>query len=189
MSISAKLRKRADTLRSEINRHNVLYHALDAPEIPDVGYDRLMRELQELEGKHPELITADSPTQRVGSTPVSAFQSVEHRLPMLSLDNAFAADEVADFNRRIVDRLELEEDVVSDYAAEPKLDGAAVSLLFEEGRFVRAATRGDGGRGEDITHSVRTIDAVPLNLVGKGFSARLGGSRRSVHAACRVRGI
>ena len=119
--------------------------------------------------KHPELITADSPTQRVGSTPVSAFQSVAHRLPMLSLDNAFAADEVADFNRRIVDRLELEEGVVIDYAAEPKLDGAAVSLLFEEGRFVRAATRGDGSRGEDITHSVRTIDAVPLNLVGKGF--------------------
>ena len=173
MTISAKLRKRADNLRNEINRHNVLYHALDAPEIPDAEYDRLLRELRKLETEHPELVTADSPTQRVGSAPVSAFTSVEHRLPMLSLDNAFAEEEVVDFNRRIADRLGLDAEATIDYAAEPKLDGAAVSLLFEDGRLVRAATRGDGSRGEDITHSVRTIDAVPLRLLGGGFPRTL----------------
>ena len=137
--------KRIDELRDEIRRHNYLYHALDAPEIPDAEYDRLMRELEALESDHPDLVTPDSPTQRVGAEPISAFQTVEHRLPMLSLDNAFSEEEVSDFNRRILDRLELDADAQISFAAEPKLDGAAVSLLYEDGVLVR------GGSGFQLT--------------------------------------
>jgi len=161
--------KRIEALREEIRHNNYLYHALDAPEIPDVEYDRLMRELEGLEAQHPELVTADSPTQRVGAEPISAFETVEHRLPMLSLDNAFSEEEVEEFNRRVVTRLELEEGADVEYAAEPKLDGAAVSLLYEDGVLVRGATRGDGTSGEDISHNVRTIESVPLRLLGDGY--------------------
>ena len=161
---------RVDELRDQIRHHNYLYHVLDAPEVPDVEYDRLMRELTALEKEHPELITTDTPTQRVGDTPIEAFGTVEHRLPMLSLDNAFSEEELRDFDRRVSDRLDLGEDASDlEYAAEPKLDGAAVSLLYEDGVFVRAATRGDGRTGEDITHNVRTIESVPLKLVGSGY--------------------
>lgn len=164
---------RIEELRQQIRRHNYLYHALDAPEIPDVEYDRLMRELQDLEASHPHLITSDSPTQRVGAEPISAFATVEHSVPMLSLDNAFSDQEVEDFSRRILTRLDLPEDEIVEFVAEPKLDGAAVSLLYEEGVLTRAATRGDGTRGEDITHNVRTIESVPLRLLGDGFPSVL----------------
>lgn len=173
MTATSSTLKKVDMLREEIRHHNNLYHVHDAPEIPDVEYDRLIRELQALEALHPELITPDSPTQRVGAEPISAFGTVEHRVPMLSLNNAFSEKELTEFNRRVVDRLELSSDADIDYVAEPKMDGAAVSLLFENGRLVRGATRGDGTRGEDITHNVRTIDAVPLRLLGKGYPTTL----------------
>jgi DNA ligase (NAD+) len=168
------IQEQLDRLREEIRYHNYRYHVLDEPEIPDVEYDRLMRQLQELEAAHPELVTPDSPTQRVGDSPVETFGTVEHRLPMLSLDNAFSEEELRDFHRRATQRLELEDSADSlAYTAEPKLDGAAVSLLYEDGTLVRAATRGDGTTGEDITHNVRTIDAVPLHLLGSDYPGTL----------------
>ncbi|MBT8067011.1 MAG: NAD-dependent DNA ligase LigA, partial [Gammaproteobacteria bacterium] len=174
MSASAADKKEIESLREQIRYHNYRYHALDDPEVPDAEYDRMMRRLQALEREHPELVTDDSPTQRVGDAPITAFGTVQHDVPMLSLDNAFAEEELREFHRRVTDRLELESgaDKLS-YAAEPKLDGAAVSLLYEEGRLVRGATRGDGTTGEDITHNVRTIEAIPLRLIGSGYPALL----------------
>ena len=163
-----------ESLQQQIRHHNYRYHVLDDPEVPDAEYDRLMRQLQAIESKYPELITEDSPTQRVGDTPISAFGTVQHQVPMLSLDNAFEPDELREFHRRVTDRLELEEGADQlRYAAEPKLDGAAVSLLYENGQLVRGATRGDGTSGEDITHNVRTIDAIPLRLIGEDFPPTL----------------
>lgn len=150
-------------LREQINYHNYLYYVQDAPEIPDAEYDRLLRELQALEEKHPELISSDSPTQRVGGEPIKAFGQVTHAIPMLSLDNAFSDEEVSDFHRRVIERLD-EEDVT--YVAEPKLDGLAISLRYEDGELVQAATRGDGVTGEDVTHNIRTIECIPLRLRG-----------------------
>jgi DNA ligase (NAD+) len=169
MSVPAATRKRIDSLRDQIRHHNYQYHVLDEPDVPDAEYDRLVRELQKLEAKHPELITSDSPTQRVGAEPIKAFGTVEHQIPMLSLDNAFSEDELRDFHRRVTDRLDIDINASLRYAAEPKLDGAAVSLRYEGGELVKGATRGDGRTGEDITHNVRTITAVPLKLLGKGF--------------------
>ena len=151
-------------LRERLEYHNYRYHALDDPEIPDVEYDRLFRELQELEAVNPELQSEDSPTQRIGGAAVSGFREVQHLLPMLSLENAFTADELQAFDRRIRERLKSEEPI--EYSAETKLDGTAISLLYENGRLARAATRGDGQTGEDVTHNVRTIDSVPLRLRG-----------------------
>ena len=174
MSASAAEKKEIESLREQIRYHNYRYHALDDPEIPDVEYDRMMRRLQALETQFPDLVTDDSPTQRVGDTPVAAFGTVRHDIPMLSLDNAFAAEELREFHRRVTARLELESGADElRYAAEPKLDGAAVSLLYQDGRLVRGATRGDGTTGEDITHNVRTIDAIPLRLIGSGYPASL----------------
>ena len=173
MTASAAIRKQVDSLREQIRHHNYRYHVLDDPEIPDATYDRLVRELQALEEKHPELVTPDSPTQRVGAAPVSAFGTVAHELPMLSLDNAFSEEELRDFHRRVTQRLDVDIDAPLSYAAEPKLDGAAVSLLYEDGELVRGATRGDGTTGENITHNIRTIEAVPLRLIGHGYPARL----------------
>ena len=169
MTAPASSKKRVNSLREEIRHHNNLYHVHDAPEIPDVEYDRLVRELEGLEARYPELITADSPTQRVGAEPIAGFGTVEHRVPMLSLNNAFSEDELRNFHRRVVAKLELEDGANIDYVAEPKMDGAAVSLMFENGLLVRGATRGDGTRGEDITHNVRTIEPEPLWLLGKGY--------------------
>ena len=168
------IRKKIESLREEIRYHNYRYHTLADIEIPDAEYDRLMRELQRLEEEHPDLVTADSPTQRVGAEPSDALRTVQHRLPMLSLDNVFEEDELREFHRRVVEKLEIE-DGGNDlqYAAEPKLDGAAVSLLFEDGVLTRAATRGDGTTGEDITHNVRTIHSIPLRLIGKGYPTTL----------------
>ncbi len=174
MTPSAVTRKKLESLKDQIRYHNHRYHVLDDPEIPDAEYDRLVRQLQALEKENTELITADSPTQRVGDAPISAFGTVQHQLPMLSLDNAFSSDELREFHRRVSERLELEgESDTLKYMAEPKLDGAAVSLVFENGVLVRGATRGDGTTGEDITHNVRTIEAVPLRLIGDGYPATL----------------
>jgi DNA ligase (NAD+) len=162
--------KRAEQLREKIRFHNYRYYVLDDPQIPDAEYDRMLRELQMLEAEHPELVTPDSPTQRVGAQPLDAFGEVRHEVPMLSLDNAFDDDELADFDRRVRERLEVD---CVEYTAEPKLDGLAVSLLYEHGVLKRGATRGDGSRGEDISQNVRTIKSVPLRLIGKGFPRRL----------------
>lgn len=168
------LRQRAAELAAMLNEHNYRYYVLDEPSIPDAEYDRLLRELQALEAEHPELITPQSPTQRVGATPISEFQTVKHLLPMLSLDNAFSDEEVEAFVARVADRLELEDEGASiRFSAEPKLDGAAVSLLYEAGLLTRAATRGDGTTGEDITHNVRTIRSVPLALSGDDYPETL----------------
>ena len=169
MTASTDPKKAIDDLRQQINRHNYLYHVLDEPEIPDIEYDRMVRRLQDLETQHPELISSDSPTQRVGAAPVSHFASVTHRIAMLSLDNAFSDEELLAFDKRVRDRLELEHgDDEIEYMAEPKLDGAAVSLVYEDGVLVQGATRGDGTTGEDITHNVRTISSIPLRLFGRG---------------------
>ncbi|MBT8081170.1 MAG: NAD-dependent DNA ligase LigA [Gammaproteobacteria bacterium] len=166
--------KKIESLREEIRYHNYRYHTLDDIEIPDAEYDRLVRELEKLEAKHPELVTPDSPTQRVGAEPSSALRTVRHRLPMLSLDNVFSDEELGEFHRRVAGKLELEDGADDlEYAAEPKLDGAAVSLLYEGGILVQAATRGDGTTGEDITHNVRTIQSIPLKLLGNGYPATL----------------
>jgi DNA ligase (NAD+) len=153
---------RAAELREMLDRYNYRYHALDDPEVPDAEYDLKMIELRGIEAEHPELLMPDSPTQRVGAAPVAAFGAIRHRIPMLSLDNAFTADEVRDFDRRIHERLEHERPI--RYSAEPKLDGLAISALYEDGRFVQGATRGDGETGEDITQNLRTIAALPLRL-------------------------
>ena len=158
-------------LRDEINQHNYRYYALDDPSVPDAEYDRLMKQLRALEADHPELITEDSPTQRVGSQPLESFSQITHEVPMLSLDNAFSEEDLKDFNQRVLDRLQLDEDI--EYACEPKLDGIAVSLLYRDGKLVRGATRGDGTTGEDITQNVRTIGSIPLGLHGEGFPAVL----------------
>lgn len=153
-------------LREKINRYNYHYYVLDDLQVPDSEYDRLISALQKLETNNPRLITPDSPTQRVGGEPLNKFQSVSHRLPMLSLENAFDDQDLIDFERRIKDRLADGEQQL-EYACEPKLDGIAVSLIYRDGLLERAATRGDGNVGEDITLNVRTIPSIPLRLMGK----------------------
>ena len=150
-----------EQLRELIHYHNYRYFVLDDPEISDAEYDRLMRELEELEAAYPELVTPDSPTQRVGAAPLEAFETVRHRIPMMSLSNAFDREELEAFDARV--RRLLETDQV-EYVAELKIDGVAVSLSYEEGRLVRGATRGDGEVGEDVTQNLRTIASVPLRL-------------------------
>jgi len=168
MNAPPAARDRARALREQLHEHNYRYYVLDAPTVSDALYDGLLHELQDLERQHPELLTADSPTQRVGAPPLKAFGEVHHEQRMLSLDNAFSDEELADFDRRV--RELLETDMV-EYAAEPKLDGLAVSLLYRDGVLVRAATRGDGNTGEDVTQNVRTISTVPLKLSGTGIPA------------------
>ncbi|MFC4258949.1 NAD-dependent DNA ligase LigA [Marinobacter lacisalsi] len=165
MSQPSSVESRIQELRQVIDDHNHRYYVLDEPAVPDAEYDRLMRELQSLEAEHPELVTPDSPTQRVGASGDNTFDEVVHRLPMLSLDNAFSEDELRDFDRRVRDRLSTGGDV--EYVCEPKLDGLAVSLHYEKGVLTQAATRGDGYSGEDITANIRTIESVPLRLRGK----------------------
>ena len=161
-----KVSQRIHALREQINHHNYCYYVLDNPEIPDAEYDRLMRELESLEQQHPETITPDSPTQRVGSAPLKEFEEVRHAIPMLSLGNAFEEQEVIDFDRRVREGLDVDS---VDYSVEPKLDGLAISLLYEDGLLVRGSTRGDGYTGEDVTQNVRTIESIPLKLVGKDY--------------------
>ena len=152
---------RIEQLRRELDEHNYRYYVLDAPSIPDSEYDALFRELEKLEREYPELVTPESPTQRVGARAASQFAPVEHRIPLLSLNNAFDETEVAAFDRRVREALGLEE---IEYAAEPKFDGLAVSLVYEHGRFVQGATRGDGYTGEDVTANLRTVKSIPLTL-------------------------
>ena len=153
-------------LRRQLEDANYRYYVLDEPSIPDAEYDRLLRELEALEAAHPDLITADSPTQRVGNAPAGKFAEVRHAIPMLSLGNAFSDEEVQDFVRRIADRLKRP---ALRFSAEPKLDGLAISLRYEGGAFVQGATRGDGATGEDVTLNLRTIKAIPLTLRGTGW--------------------
>ena len=160
-----------DQLRDELELHNYQYHVLDAPQITDQAYDRMFRRLQDLEQEFPQLVSPDSPTQRVGSAPASHFEPVVHEVAMLSLANAFDDNEMLDFDRKLRERLEQDDDLV--YCAEPKLDGLAVSLLYEAGELVRAATRGDGRSGENITANVRTIKSIPLSLRGDAVPRRI----------------
>src|SRR3954470_8623947 len=163
-------RERAERLRAEIERHNRLYYVEAAPEITDAEYDRLFRELQGLEGEHPELATSDSPTQRVGGAPAKGLAPVRHELPMLSIRTETDTEDTgaANFDARIRRELGLDAgDPPVEYAAELKLDGLAISLRYEKGKLVRAATRGDGEVGEEVTANVRTIHSIPLKLKGK----------------------
>ncbi len=167
MSAPGKARRQAETLREQIDQHNYRYHVLDDPQIPDAEYDRLFQQLLKLEAQYPDLVTPDSPTQRVGGEPLAGFAQVPHAVPMLSLDNAFSAEDIIAFDKRVRERLESDDEVA--YAVEPKLDGMAISLRYEQGSFVQAATRGDGRTGEDVSHNVKTIAAVPMRLHGRGF--------------------
>jgi len=175
-----QVRDEIESLRQQLNEHNYRYYVLDDPSVPDAEYDRLMVRLRELESLHPELIIPESPTQRVGSAPQSAFATVVHEVPMLSLDNAFTPEDMRDFDRRVRERLgdllpqtDLLDPPAVEYTCEPKLDGIAVSLLYENGQLVRGATRGDGFSGEDITENVRTVPSIPLRLRGEGWPSVL----------------
>ncbi|MBI2383852.1 MAG: NAD-dependent DNA ligase LigA [Gammaproteobacteria bacterium] len=177
MPVPAAARARAEQLRRELNEHNYRYYVLDAPTVSDAEFDALFRELQELERHHPELPTPDSPTQRVGGAPRADFAPVRHRLPMQSLNNCFSEDELREFDRRV--REGLRRDAV-EYVAEPKLDGLAISLVYEHGVFARGATRGDGETGEDITENLRTVRSIPLRL-RTGHPPRLAEVRGEVY--------
>lgn len=162
---------RAEALRHQLEEYNHQYYVLDQPSVPDAEYDRLFAELQALESEHPHLASPDSPTRRVGGAVLERFNSVEHLVPMLSLDNVFDDESLRDFGQRLVKLLDDADDIA--YVAEPKLDGIAASLLYEDGVLVRGATRGDGRRGEDITENMKTVGSVPLRLRGSGWPARL----------------
>ena len=152
---------RAEQLRQELNEHNYNYYVLDRPTISDFEYDRLLRELEDLEGAHPELITPDSPTQRVGGQALDAFRQVVHQVPLQSLQDVFSPEELRDFDHRVrehADRVE--------YLVEPKVDGLSVALEYQDGLFVRGATRGDGAVGEDVTENLRTIRSIPMRIEG-----------------------
>ncbi|ORU90233.1 MAG: DNA ligase (NAD(+)) LigA [Cycloclasticus sp. symbiont of Poecilosclerida sp. M] len=167
MAVPADVAQRVDFLRAEINKHNQSYYQLDAPQIPDSEYDELMQALQQLESQHPSLINAQSPTQRVGSAPLDSFKQVKHVVPMLSLGNAFGAAEFEDFDKRVRERGGFSK--AMEYMVEPKLDGLAISLLYQHGDLVIAATRGDGKTGEDVSENVKTIGAIPMRLTGDGY--------------------
>lgn len=166
MTVSPDPAQRIDALRRRIEDANYRYHVLDEPQMADADYDKLMRELEALERAHPELASADSPTQRVGHLAASRFAEVRHAMPMLSLGNAFSDEEVTEFVRRISERLEVRQPL---FSAEPKLDGLAISLRYENGEFVQGATRGDGATGEDVSANLRTVKAIPLRLRGEGW--------------------
>jgi DNA ligase (NAD+) len=171
MSDKDRAAQRAARLRAQIDDANHRYHVLDSPTLSDAEYDRLLRELQALEAEHPQLITPDSPTQRVGAQPLNAFAAVKHAIPMTSMDNAFTEDDLRDWDARVRKGLAAETDIT--YTAEPKYDGVSVSLRYVDGRLALAGTRGDSETGEDVTANVRTIRAVPLKLQGSGWPQRL----------------
>jgi DNA ligase (NAD+) len=173
MSLAESAAARVEQLRTEIEHHNYRYYVLDDPAVPDAEYDRLFNELKALESDYPELVSDDSPTRRVGKKPDGGFAEIRHEQPMLSLDNAFSDDDMVAFVRRARERLGLSETEPLQIVSEPKLDGLAVSLMYEAGKLVRAATRGDGYSGEDITLNVRTLPSVPLRLLGEGWPQRL----------------
>ncbi|CAI8313381.1 MAG: DNA ligase [Cellvibrionales bacterium UBA7375] len=169
LNIPEKVHQHYQRLKSELNQHNHAYYVLDDPSIPDSHYDRLMAELQAIEQQYSQLRNSDSPTQRIGGMALDSFSQVRHEVPMLSLDNAFSDAEMMDFDRRIKDRINLDSSQNLTYACEPKLDGVAVSLIYQKGLLIRGATRGDGSIGEDITANVRTIKSIPLSLHGDIF--------------------
>lgn len=177
MSVSEEIILKIEAIRNELEKHNYSYYVLDDPSIPDAEYDRVLLELTQLEKEYPSLVTPESPTQRVGGEPLAGFSQVSHEVPMLSLDNAFNEEDMRDFNRRVADRLSSEESGSEnksiEYACEPKLDGIAVSLMYENGVLVQGATRGDGQTGENITENVRTINSIPLKLLGHDYPSRL----------------
>lgn len=154
---------RVQQLHEQLHEHAHRYYVLDDPTVSDAQYDTLFRELQALEAQYPQALTSDSPTQRVGAPPLPQFEQVTHAVPMLSLGNAFSQEELNEFDRRVRDRLERDSGNVS-YMAEPKLDGLAISLRYEDGVFVQGATRGDGSTGENVTENLRTINMIPLRL-------------------------
>ncbi|MEA3412808.1 MAG: NAD-dependent DNA ligase LigA [Pseudomonadota bacterium] len=166
MTAGSDIETEVRQLRDEIRHHNYRYYVLDDPEVPDAEYDRLMHRLAAIEAEHPALVSLDSPTQRVGAEPLAAFGEVRHNVPMLSLGNAFGDDEVEAYDARVRDRLGVDK---VEYAAEPKLDGVAISILYRRGLLERAATRGDGVTGEDVTQNVRTVKSVPLRLQGVDY--------------------
>lgn len=169
--MSTEIQQKLEQLRETLHYHAVRYYVEDSPEIPDAEYDRLMRELLDIEAEHPEWVTIDSPSQRVGGKPLDGFDSVAHEIPMLSLDNAFDDAELESFHKRMRDRIPAAQ--FDLFCCEPKLDGLAVSLLYVDGILVQAATRGDGSTGENITENVRTISAIPLKLRGEGWPKRI----------------
>ncbi|GAA03480.1 NAD-dependent DNA ligase LigA [Photobacterium leiognathi] len=169
--MSIDLQQELFTLREQLDYHGHRYYVEDNPEIPDAEYDRMMQQLLKIEAEHPEWVTVDSPSQRVGGTALEGFTQVKHEIAMLSLDNAFNDDDLRAFQKRLQDRLRSGSEL--NYCCEPKLDGLAVSLMYENGVLVQAATRGDGATGENITHNVRTIRAIPLKLQGTDWPARL----------------
>ena len=162
---------RVKELREIIEQHNYIYYILDDPAISDGEYDTLFRELETLEAKHPQLITANSPTQRVGAEPLAEFSTIQHRLPMLSLANAMNTEELLAFDERIKKRLGTENSI--EYMAEPKLDGLGIELVYEKGAMISGSTRGDGFTGENITQNLKTIRSLPLKLRGKNIPALL----------------
>jgi len=168
-----KLPQEIQQLCEEIDLHNYRYHVLDEPTVPDAHYDKLFKQLKDWERENLSLVSAQSPTQRVGARPNNGFKQITHEMPMLSLDNAFNAEELSEFDFRLRERLGLSGEKSIEYACEPKLDGIAVSLLYENGLLIRGATRGDGAVGEDITHNVRTIPSIPLKLRGSGYPQKL----------------
>lgn len=170
MTAAPDIRERIRRLREEIERHNYQYYVLDQPLIPDAEFDRLFRELQDLEARHPALVTPDSPTQRVGALPLTSFAPARHATPMLSLNNAFDSDEVAAFDRRVREALGAS---AVDYSAEPKFDGLAVNLTYEQGVLKQGATRGDGYTGEEVTANLRTVRSIPLKLSVRSLPQRL----------------
>ncbi len=182
------LPKEIERLREEIRRHEYLYYVADDPEISDAAFDRLMAQLRELEDKHPELLTPDSPTQRVGGAPREGFQSVRHKTPMVSLDNSFSFESLGEFDRRVRELTGREK---VDYVAEHKFDGLSLSLLYEDGKLVRGVTRGDGTTGEDVTPNVKTIRSIPLTILPAklkegGLGRRFRSPRRSDYDADRL---
>ncbi|MGA7299462.1 MAG: NAD-dependent DNA ligase LigA, partial [Candidatus Sulfotelmatobacter sp.] len=158
---SKDVEKKIEALREKIRQHEYLYYVLDQPEISDAEFDKLMRQLKDLEAEHPELLSADSPTQRVGGKPREGFVKVRHSSPMLSLDNTYNEDELRDWERRVH---ELSGRKEVDYVCELKLDGMSLALIYEDGKLVRGTTRGDGTVGEDVTLNVRTVRSVPLSI-------------------------
>ena len=170
-SANKALEDEIEKLRQQLRYHAYRYYVLDDPDIPDAQYDRLHNRLVALETEHPELITHDSPTQRVGATPLSAFEQIKHQVPMLSLDNVFSEEALLAFNQRIQDRLKTGDEI--EFVAEPKLDGLAISIRYEDGQLIYAATRGDGSTGENVTQNIRTLQSVPLRLLGEKYPSVL----------------
>src|SRR6202050_4400958 len=161
MAAAKNPEKQIESLRDTIRHHEYLYYVLDQPEITDAAFDKLMRQLKELEAEHPSLVTADSPTQRVGGKPREGFVKVRHSSPMLSLDNTYNEEELRDWERRVH---ELSGRSEVDYVCELKLDGMSLALLYQDGRLARGVTRGDGSIGEDVTLNIRTVRSVPLSI-------------------------